>query len=259
MRPTVTIDTSEFQRALRRHLATTSRELSEAVNMRLAAVLMRTFLFLDPRNPQAKRDEVKGILTRELEERTRTTKIGKVKRLGRLRQFQFRHKIINAMRGKRGQAGLYGQAMRDASGSFLRGRTSSVGAMKALVVRMLRKVMPAFTQFGSVTKKSGGRQVKGNAMLIRLAGQYNHAASNVGVSSNISKRQTASGKAASAGWRPFAEVSGEYGVKTGQDSTVNARYQAAVQRAFADETREMLDHLRAKVLDNAEAAGFIVK
>ena len=38
MRPTVTIDTSEFQRALRRHLATTSRELSEAVNMRLAAL-----------------------------------------------------------------------------------------------------------------------------------------------------------------------------------------------------------------------------
>lgn len=259
MRPTVTIDTSEFQRALRQHLASTSRELSEAVNMRLASVLMRTFLFLEPRNPQAKRDEIKGELTRELEERTRTTKSGKVKRLGRLRQFQVRHKIINALRGKRGRPGLYGQEMRDQSGAFLRGRTSSVGAMKALVVRMLRRVMPAFTQFGSVTKKSGGRQVTGNAMLIRLAGQYNHAASNVGVSSNVSKRQSATGKTAVPGWKPFAEVSGEYGVKAGQDPKVNARYQAAVQRAFADETREMIDHLRAKVLDNAEAAGFIVK
>ena len=46
-------------------------------------------------------------------------------------------------------------------------------------------------------------------------------------------------------------------MKTGQDGTVNALYQATVQRAFADETREMVEHLKAKILDNTEAAGFL--
>lgn len=254
----VTVDTSAFQAALRKHLASTSRELSEVVNMHAAAVLMRAFLSLDPKDPQAARSDVRQELMREVEERTRLVASGKRAgqriRVGKSRQFQARHRILQWLRARAGNPGLQGQQMRTEVGRFSGRRIASVGSVKSLLVKMLRKIMPAFTQFGTVTKKSGGRQVAGNAMLIRLAGQYGHTASNVGVA----RTARASGTPASPGWSPTASAEGSLGVKSSQEGRVNPMYSAAIARGIADETAEMLRHLEAKVLDNAEASGFTV-
>jgi len=153
------------------------------------------------------------------------------------------------------QAWLYGEQMRVESGKFLGRRTASVGALKSLLVKMLRTIMPSFTQFGSRTKKHAGRQVQPNAMLFRLASQYGHSANNVGVA----RSTRATGRKATPGFSPAAEAIGSIGLKDGQDGKVNSMYQSAVSRAFRDETAEMLRHIEASVLDNAEQSGFAVR
>jgi hypothetical protein len=246
---------SGFQKALKAHVNVTSRTLHEAVNMRMAAVLMRTFLILEPHDPQSARSGIRSELTREIGERTRVLKSGKRKRYGKARQFQVKHRLVNYWQRIKGEPGLYGDAMRSASSKLQAGRQRSVGSLKALIVKMVRKVMPAFTQFGTSTKKAGGRVVKGNAMLIRLASEYGHAASNVGVS----RETRVSGQPAMPGWNPVVEINASRMVKEGQEGKVDSRYQAALTRAFADETRAMVEHVRAKVLDDAKASGFTVK
>lgn len=228
--------------------------------MRLSAVLMRTFLILEPRDPQAKRNEIRRVLTDTAKIvrnnlRGRVLKSGKWKAWGRSGQVQARHVILQSLRGKAGKPGLYGDEMRTETGRFTRGRISSVGAMKAMVVRMIRAVMPRFTQFGGTTKKAGGRQIQPNAMLQRLATEYGHAQSNVGVS----PRSKASARRAVPGYNLVAEANGTIGVKDDQTGKVNDRYNRALAQAFRDEEVDLRRHILAVVLDNAQNSGFTVK
>lgn len=259
MKPVITIDSGGFHAALTQTIARSKRDIAEVLNMRAAAVLMRTFLLLEPRDPQAKRNEVRAELNTEIGERTRVIQSGRNagmrKRLGRSRQFQAKHRILQWLRAKSGKPGLYGAEMRKEAGRFSRGRVASVGTVKALIVKMLRGVMPGFTQFGAVTAKSKGHQVKGNAMLIKLAGQYNHAASNVGAARN----STSTADRAKPGLNPVVQVGGWLDVDNGQESRVDARYTQAATRAFADERVEMLNHISGAVLDAASQSGFNVK
>lgn len=238
---TLTVDTRAFQAALRKHLAQTSRELSNAINMRMAYVNMRALLILEPKDPQAKRNSVRNELTAVIAQRFRTLKSGKAKIKGKAKQFQVRHRLLQWIRARKGQPGLYGDQMRIESGKFLRNRVSSVGAMKAAVVIAIRKFMPSFTQFGSATKKSGGRQVKPNAALVAMAKRYlgGGPLNNVGVNRNSKTMATI----AKPGFSPTATALISIGVNDDQVGRVEQRYHAAYTRAFADETQEMLNHI----------------
>jgi hypothetical protein len=251
---TTTVDISSFQAALKRHLTQTSRELSNAINMRMSFVLMRAYLSLDPKNPQAERSRLKAIFDTVIEERLNragTRRAGK--RKGKAKQFMAKHRLTQWWRAKTGKHGLYGEEMTQAAGKFSRGRQGSVGALKAVCVAALRKFMPAFTQFGSSTKKAGGRQVAPNAALVRLAGEYGH-----GVGSNVGLRRNAKSDARPArpGFNPHAEALLSLGVKDGQPPKVEQRWNTAFARAFSDETAEMLRHLGETVVDNAKVNGF---
>jgi len=218
--------------------------------MRAAAVLMRMFLSLAPTDPAGKRDEIRSLLNEVVAEGRAGKRAG-----GRKRgHFQRKHRLLQWFRGQAGKPGLYGDVMLTEGGKFGGRRVSSVGSLKSLVVKMLRKVMPAFTQFGRAAGK-GKRAIRGNAMLQLLAAQYNHSATNVGVA----RRANATVKKASPGFNPVAECLGKILVDTGQESRVDNRYNAAAQRAFNDETAEMLRHLEATVLDSAENSGFDVR
>ena len=77
MTPTVSIDTTEFQSAIRQMLAKTSRTLPQFLNARMFYLLLRMFAALDPKDPQAERNRIRNYLNEPVGERRFDKRTGK--------------------------------------------------------------------------------------------------------------------------------------------------------------------------------------
>ena len=232
---------TEFNAAMKQLLATTSRTLPEFLNARLFYWLLRAFCALDPKSPQSERNRIAAYMTEQIgETRHRTLKSGKQgKALARGRQLQRRHLIAQAKNKAAGGKGLYGEAMKKAAGSLSRKAIGSVGFMKSVIAKAIKKANGHFSQFGYVTKKTNGKQVSGNAALIALANQYGLDGSNVA----MHKGAYAYTRAAMPGFNPQAVADMAVGIADDQLGRVSFRYAAAFQRATFDELDEMKKQL----------------
>lgn len=238
----VTVDTSQFQAALRKHLATTSRDLQWAITSRLAFVVMRAMKHLKPHSISGKRDEVRSYLFQVLESRGKLFTRGKRKgQVNTAKDHIIAHRIVQSNASK----GYYGREMTKATKEFTSRTIKSVGYMKAAMAHALTKLV------GTVTIQVQGKKERiVSKSFASLRSEFSPVGPATSSVSTISK---------GSGWNPFSSVNVELTkVRNGQESKVNSLYVSAVNRAFAEETEEMIRHMEAKVLDNAEKAGFIV-
>jgi len=237
VKPTVSIDMTEFNAAMKQLLATTSRTLPEFLNSRLFFWLLRIYAALDPKSPQSERNRIRAYLNEPIGERRFDKRTGK--KVGRGRMLQRRHLIVQAKNSKAGNKGLYGEEMKKAAGAFSRKAIGSVGYLKAAVAKSIKAINGHFSQFGYTTKKSGGKQVPGNAALIAIANQYGLKAENVAM------HKGARGYAypAKDGFNPYSIADMAVAIADDQVGRVSERYSVAGQRATNDETVEMQKHL----------------
>lgn len=248
MNATLHIDTTEFQRAARQHMLSTSQELSKATNSRMFYLMLRAYILLPPTSPNALRQEIREKMDEVLEERGRTVQyskkgvvVNKWKRWGKARQFMRKHALAQQYRAEQGMKGAYGKEMAKAAASYRRRRVGSVGYLKSAVVKAIKKLNGHFTQWGGRTKKANGKGIPENGALVAMAKSYGLGASigNVGVF----KGAKANVSLAVPGINPTVKTTLTIGIADDQMSRVTERYNAAFSKAFHDERIEMERHL----------------
>ena len=253
MKAVIDIETEKFNEVMKRWLVTTSRELSVAVNARMAFLLMRMFVLIPPHRVQQKRDEIRAYLNQPIGERRMDKKTGK--KVGTARMLRRVHLIAQARAKGTGKQGLYGEKMAKAAASLRRKAIGSVGYLKSGLIGAIRKFNGHFTQFGGSSKKSKGKQISGNAAFMRLVREYGglegtgNVARHRGSKTDVWLAKPGFGGSKSEAW---ALVS--LGIADDQVQRVNAIYTTAATRAFRDEREEMERHLAEKLEAAAEDA-----
>lgn len=260
MTPTVTVDTSRFDAAWKEYLPKTRRSLADAVNSRTFFLMLRLYILLPPKSPQAARNKILDYFNRPIGARRIDKKTGKF--LGRSRELRLVHLIAQSKNAKAGKAGLYGQDMRDAAGKLRRRAAGSVGYLKSAVTKAIKKLSPSFQQFGGTRRaKKGSAQVRivaGNQALINLANQYGLPQENV----SMHRGSSAYAYNAKAGFSPHSHVRMNLGLADNQIGNVEAIYAKAMQQAYNDEAREIEMHIAAKLaeaFDGSESKGIVVQ
>lgn len=251
MKTVFTIEADKFNEVMKRWLVTTTRELSVAVNARMAFLLMRMFVLIPPHRVQQKRDEIRTYFHQPIGDRRKDKKTGKA--VGRARQLRRVHLIAQARNAKAGKPGLYGEDMAKAAASLRRKAVGSVGYLKSGLIGAIRKFQGHFTQFGGSTKKSGGKQISGNAAFMRLVDQYGGGPGNV-AKHRGAKFEVLTAKPGLSGSKTEAWMQVSIGIADDQVQKVDAIYATAATRAFRDEREEMERHLAEKLADAADAA-----
>jgi len=259
MTPTVTVDTSRFDAAWKEYIPKTRRSLADAVNSRTFFLMLRLYILLPPKSPQAARNKILDYFNRPIGARRIDKKTGKF--LGRSRELRLVHLIAQAKNAKAGKPGLYGQDMRDAAGKLRRRAAGSVGYLKSAVTKAIKKLSPSFQQFGGTRRaKKGSAQVRivaGNQALINLANQYGLPQENV----SMHRGSSAYAYNAKAGFSPHSHVRMNLGLADNQIGNVEAIYAKAMQQAYNDEAREIEMHIAAKLaeaFDGSESKGIVV-
>lgn len=258
MKAVIDIETEKFNEVMKRWLVTTTRELSVAVNARMAFLLMRMFVLIPPHRVQQKRDEIRTYLNQPIGDRRTDKKTGK--KVGKARMLRRVHLIAQARRAKMategsGPKGLYGERMAKAAASLRRKAIGSVGYLKSGLIPAIRKFQGHFTQFGGSSKKSKGKQISGNAAFMRLVREYGGLAGTGNVARHRgSKTDVWLAKPGFGGSKSEAWASISVGIADGQVAKVNEIYTTAATRAFRDEREEMERHLAEKLEAAAEDA-----
>ena len=253
MKAELTIETERFNEVMKRWLVTTSREMSVAVNARMAFLLMRMFVLIPPHRVQQKRDEIRTYMQQTIGDRRMDKKTGKA--VGRARQLRRVHLIAQAKNRKTGGIGLYGEKMKTASASLRRKAVGSVGYLKSGLIGAIKKFQGHFTQFGGSSKKAKGKQISGNAAFMRLVREYGGLEGTGNVARHRgAKFQVSTAKPGFSGPKTEAWMNLSIGIADDQLERVNAIYTAAATRAFRDERIEMEKHLADKLAQAADEA-----
>ena len=253
MKAVIDIETEKFNAVMKRWLVTSSRELSVAVNARMAFLLMRMFVLIPPHRVQQKRDEIRTYLNQPIGDRRMDKKTGK--KVGKARMLRRVHLIAQARAKGTGKQGLYGETMAKAAAALRRKAIGSVGYLKSGLIPAIRKFQGHFTQFGGSSKKSKGKQISGNAAFMRLVREYGGLAGTGNVAKHRgSKTDVWLAKPGFGGSKSEAWASISIGIADGQVQPVNAIYTTAATRAFRDEREEMERHLAEKLEAAAEDA-----
>jgi len=260
MTPTVTVDTSRFDAAWKEYIPKTRRSLADAVNSRTFFLMLRLYILLPPKSPQAARNKILDYFNRPIGARRIDKKTGKF--LGRSRELRLVHLIAQAKNAKAGKPGLYGQDMRDAAGKLRRRAAGSVGYLKSAVTKAIKKLSPSFQQFGGTRRAKKGsaevRIVAGNQALINLANQYGLPQENV----SMHRGSSAYAYNAKAGFSPSSHVRLNIGLADNQIGKVEAIYAKAMQQAYNDEAKELESHITAAfqaAFDGSESKGIVVQ
>jgi len=232
MTPTITVDTSRFQAAWRKYLASTSRSLPAACNSRMFYLLVRVYLILSPQSPVEKRKQFRSALYQKV-----SVKGSKGREVERI------YAIVNSKR----RPGLYGEKMRVAAKKVLSRTIGGVGYLRAMTVRGIRRFQ-GFKQFGTKSLKTG-KYNSANKAAIALSAQYNAKQESVAIyrASQIKAVSTR----AQEGYSPMAtlEVSGASVPVIG--GSVYSVLNPAFNRSLADETLEMETHCMGLLVDAA--------
>lgn len=253
MNVTVQVESEKFQSVMKRWLLTTKRELSVAVNSRMAFLLMRVFALMKPQRVQDARNKVRAYMQQPIGERRVDRKTGKAVGVKTGRVFRRVHLIAQARNTKQGERGLYGEKMRKASTALQRRAIGSIGYLKSALIGPIKALNGkyGFTQIGRASRgKTKG--VSGNAAFFRLLSEY-------GITSgtgNVSKMKGAkhSIMLARPGLNPLAMVRLTLGIADGQQGKVESEYAAPFAKALQDERLEMERHLADKLESAAQDA-----
>lgn len=222
----ITLDSKEFDTAINLLIASGKKTASEEVNQRAMNVAVRAFKNLPPKEVTQARREVKAYMDFNPVLRYRTIKTGKNKGKKKLvrkkSQLTRKNLIAQAQRAKAGLKGLYGDAMRIASGKVSRIAQTSQGYVKSVFIPIIIGLYPyvKFRPPVSLTRQ-----------IARWPG------------SSGSGRVTP----AKDGTKAFALLQTSLRVDPGQDSKVRTLQYNALANAMSDETREMKKHYQDRI------------
>lgn len=167
----LTIDTSQFQRALREYAETTRKTGAQILNQRAYNIAGRAMDMLKPApgGEQAQRSKIKSYLQKRRGAARRViTKTGKrsKKFVKKSLQLVVANLIIQKRRAHAGLVGLYGQKMIEAEGKFTQAAQAGVGYLKAPLIGIIRVLtghqpsgarMPIKTRWGNISIFESGR------------------------------------------------------------------------------------------------------
>lgn len=233
------IDRREFDRALKA-LGRTVREeaIPGFVNQVALDVTVKTFEEIPPKGePWNKRNEISRFLREQRSTRVKLAKRGKragryIRAVSRARELIVANLLANYWRGKKGQKGLYGTAMKRYTGKLTGSRTRGVGFNKAIWMPVIRG-LNAVAKY----KVSYARLFYGIAQWPGSKGK--------GVCSP-----------AQSGWRPTASFNvGISKLHNNQDGKVLAMQTQALEAAFQFKAGKMDRQLERMVGDAADKAG----
>lgn len=255
MRPVVnmTVDTSRFDAAMKTYLLQTSRDLHKAVNSRFFYLMVRLFVLVPPKSPQAERTRIGNYLSKPIGDINRISK-KTGKRIGKSRLLRRVHLIAQARERNAGRRGLYGQEMKAAASAVYRKAIGSVGYLRSGVVKAIKIFNKGFSQYSKpkwkpLVKPPGYKPPKKpNAALVALANQYGLPEENVAVHKGTKAR----GYQAVPGWNPTASVMMSTGIADNQVGRVERIMSSAMQKAYDDETAELMTHLTDAMLENGQ-------
>lgn len=255
MRPVVnmTVDTSRFDAAMKAYLLTTSRDLHKAVNSRFFFLMVRLFVLVPPKSPQAERTRIGDYLSKPLGDINRVSK-KTGKRIGKSRLLRRVHLIAQSRERKAGRRGLYGEEMKEAASRVYRKAIGSVGYLRSGVVKAIRIFNRGFSQFKApkwkpLVKPPGYKPpAKPNSALVALANQYGLPEENVAVHKGTKAR----GFQAVPGWNPTASVVMSTGIADNQVGRVERIMSGAMQKAYDDELKELNARLTDAMLENGK-------
>lgn len=242
MKPSIEINSAEFQKAVREALLATSKELPKAITSRLFYLMVRAFAILPPRNVKASKNAIRQYLREKVQPRTGKPSKG----------LQRVHLIAQAKSRDKGEGGLYGADMRKASGAYARRAVGSVGYLKSAIVRVLKNLNGHFTQFGTEGRpakhtKKARREIPPNTALSKIASEY-------GSSGNVSlhKGSKGTGYPAQPGFNPTAKFSISTGVRDSQIANVTSKWDSGLGVAMRDEMTQIKNHLADKMQEIAD-------
>jgi len=224
------IDMTEFNAALREYIPTTKKELPDIMNERLAKVIERTWDAMPPNTPAAvsqKRFEIAQYLSEPRATYVKLATSGKrkgkfIRSKAKGKQLMRVHLILQARRAKKGLKGLYGKAMRKASGAFRRKSAASAGFLKS-------HFLPIIRTLNLVSKwKIPWWKTKG---VSRWPGSAGYGKANP----------------AKLGWNPVASFDIQGQVRDDQIGKVQGMFNTALNGAFAAEARELSSHVARKM------------
>lgn len=258
MKPSLELETKKFDQVLKQWLAGTTRELSVAINARMAFTLIRAFVLIPPHRVQEQRDKIRAYLTAPVgtarQDKATGKKVGKSRILRRI------HLIAQAAQRKAGGKGLYGADMRKAASSKLRRAVGSIGYLKSGLIVAIKRFNGHFGQYGRAKKVSRSGKVtqtemQPNGAFIKMLNQYG-ITSGIG---NVAKHKgvvvrTWPSKASISSKSLSAAVELSIGVKDNQLAKVESVYSAAMERAFRDERAEMEQVIRNRLDAAAQEA-----
>jgi len=171
MSDTLTIDTTQFKKALREYAETTRKTIAQIVNQRAYNVAGRAMDLMKPApgDEQGTRTRIKSYLQqRRGADRYVISKTGKKtrKKVKKSLQLVVANLIIQKRRSRRGLKGLYGQAMIAAEGAFTQASQVGVGFLKSPLVAIVRGLtdyqppgrrMPIKTRWGRISIWPGSK------------------------------------------------------------------------------------------------------
>lgn len=225
---TLTIDTRPMQTALQAYYPTTQKSLNDIINQRMLNIVGRAFDAIPPADPDAKRSLIKQYLREQVSQKIRLTKSSRrfVKSGVKNNQLQRVHLIVQARRAKAGKKGLWGPAMRVASGNLARKAQDSVGFVKSVFIPIIRTLNP-LVQYKFPFSKT--------AHISRWPGS---AGSGFATPAHMLT------------WNPTARIEVEFKVKR-NDAGVQAILENAVQLGFDHEAVELMAHVQKKMQEDA--------
>ena len=230
---TIDMDLRQFEEAIVGYMATTKRSLPEVLNQRMFNIAGRAMDAIKP-NPGSEQETRAGI-RRYLNETVATSlkifKRGKRKgRFGkkgsRANQLARVNLIIQSRRAKSGKKGLYGQEMSTAEGKFKQAAQVGVGFLKSPFIPIIKgligmvKFKKVKTQWGRISVWPGSRG-------------YGRV------------------QAATATANPKISIQLHWNVK-GQPTKVSGIVTPILQKAFNDESKEMMRHVAEKLQSEAD-------
>ncbi len=255
MKVSIDVEGEKFNAVMREWLKGTSRAIPDAINSRMAFLLMRAFTIMPPRGVQLKRNAVSAYMDQPVGLRRFDPGTGKFVGAKSGRVLRRQHLIAQARAKKEGKKGLYGKEMRKAAGALRRRAVGSVGYLKSAIAVAIRKLQGHFSQLGTRAKttRTGrviGRERTANQAFLDLLQEYN-----VIGRGNVSVMRGAKHSVWFATEKNMiANVQFSIGIKDGQEGRVADVYSKAMNQALRDERVEMERHVAAKVEQAAQEA-----
>jgi len=265
VKPVLEFEVQKFNRVMDEWLNLTSRKAADAINSRMAFLLMRIFAILPPHNLKEERRRIRQYMNQPKGDTHKSVEII-FTAAGRLVAYRAERKrkvaerprlknlIVQKKQRQKGRKGLYGQEMKLAAEKLLRRAVGSVGYLKSGLIKAIRKFNGHFTQLGGQKRKDGQGKVSANQAFVKMLQEYGHSASggNVGVHGG-SKTTTRLAKPTKTGLKE-ALASIDMQVAPDQLARVQLVYRQAAAMAFRDERMEMEMVIQRKLEEAASEA-----